>query len=69
VGVLCLPVGFGVNPLRDLSAFDNLADMGVFVKAAIVLIPIGSIVCAIGDVLPGGEPEDSEQRNVRQRIL
>jgi hypothetical protein len=58
VGVLCLPVGFSVNPKRDLSAFFNLADMGIFLKVALALIPLGSIVFAVGYMLPGGEPED-----------
>jgi multisubunit Na+/H+ antiporter MnhB subunit len=58
VGVLCLPMGFGVNPKRDLSAFFNLADTGIFVKAALVLIAIGFIVLAVGYMLPGGKPED-----------
>jgi multisubunit Na+/H+ antiporter MnhB subunit len=58
VGVLCLPVGFGVNPKRDLSVFFNLADMGLFIKAALVLIPIGVIVLLAGYLLPGGEPKD-----------
>jgi hypothetical protein len=58
VGVLYLPVGFGVNPKRDLSAFLNLTDMGLFLKAALVLIPLGAIVFAVSYVLPGGEPED-----------
>jgi len=58
VGALCLPVGFSVNPKRDLSAFFNLADMGIFLKVALVLIPFGSIVFAVGYMLPGGEPED-----------
>ena len=58
VGVLCLPLGFGVSPKRDLSAFFNLADMGMFLKAAAVLIPIGFIIFAVGYMLPGGEPED-----------
>lgn len=30
VGVLCLQVGYGISPKRDLSAFSNLADMGIF---------------------------------------
>ena len=58
VGVLCLPVGLGVNPKRDLSAFFNLADMGMFLKGALILIPFGAIVFAVGYVLPRGEPED-----------
>jgi hypothetical protein len=51
-------LGFGVSPKRDLSAFFNLADMGMFLKAAAVLIPIGFIIFAVGYMLPGGEPED-----------
>ena len=30
-GALCFPVGYGVNPKRDLSVFSNLADMGLFI--------------------------------------
>ena len=33
VGIICFPVGLGVSPKRDLSRFDNLADLGLFVKA------------------------------------
>ena len=28
-GLLCLPVGYGIDPKRDLSAFSNLADIGI----------------------------------------
>lgn len=66
LGVLCLPVGFGVNPKRDLSAFFNLADMGIFLKAALVLIPhwlqripgpgTHALVPVCGRLQKGGEP-------------
>jgi hypothetical protein len=40
-GILCLPVGLGVSPKRDLSGFFNLADVGLFVKAAAALGALG----------------------------
>jgi hypothetical protein len=46
------------SPKRDLSAFFNLADMGMFLKAALVLIPFGSILLVVGYMLPGDEPGD-----------
>ena len=57
IGAMCFPVGFGVSPKRDLSAFSNLADMGVFLKAGLVLVPIGVVVLVVSYFLPGDEPE------------
>jgi hypothetical protein len=47
IGVMCLPVGYGISPKRDLSAFSNLADMGLFLKAALLLVPIGILALTI----------------------
>jgi hypothetical protein len=57
---VCLPVGLGVSPKRDLSLFNNLADMGAFIKAALILIPVGLIVAVLSYLLPGPEPEADE---------
>ena len=46
VGVGCLPFGLGASPKRDLNAFNNLADLGVFWKAGIGLIGVG-VLCVI----------------------
>jgi hypothetical protein len=43
IGVLCLPLGFGVSPRRDLSFFNNLSDLGAFVGAGLALIALGLI--------------------------
>jgi hypothetical protein len=57
IGVLCLPIGYGVSPKRDLSVFSNLADMGAFIKAAFVLIPFGVIALVVSRFLPGDAEE------------
>ncbi len=57
-GVLCLPVGYGVNPKRDLSAFSNLADMGIFVTSGLIMVAIGAVLLLGSWLLPGKEPED-----------
>ena len=57
-GVLCLPVGYGVNPRRDLSVFNNLADMGMFVTAGLTLLGVGAVLLAVSWLLHRGEPED-----------
>jgi hypothetical protein len=31
LGVMCMPIGYGVSPKRDQSVFHNLADMNAFV--------------------------------------
>lgn len=60
IGLMCLPVGLGVSPKRDLSLFNNLADIGVFLKAALVVIPLGLIGAAVSYLLPGAELEADE---------
>jgi hypothetical protein len=54
LGVMCVPVGWGVNPQRDLSAFLNLADMGAFLTYAVIGIAIGLILLAASAVAPRG---------------
>ena len=57
-GLVCLPVGYGINPKRDLSVFNNLADMGIFVTMGLILVAVGAILFVASWVLPGEEPED-----------
>jgi hypothetical protein len=55
--VLCVPIGIGVNPKRDQSAFFNLADMGAFIWTAVVFISFGVLAMLISRWLPG-DPMD-----------
>jgi hypothetical protein len=58
VGFGCLPLGYGVNPKRDLSIFENFADLGMFVTMGLILMPVGVGMLVLSWVLPGDEPED-----------
>jgi len=55
---LCLPVGYGINPKRDLSAFSNVADMGMFIAMGLTLLAIGAVLLAASYFLRGREAED-----------
>jgi hypothetical protein len=54
LGMLCAPVGLGVNPKRDQSAFHNLADMMAFSKFAAVAIVSGLVLLVASALLPRG---------------
>jgi len=54
LGIMCVPVGWGVNPKRDQSAFHNLADMYAFVKYGAVGIVSGLILLVGSALLPRG---------------
>lgn len=41
----------------DLSLFNNLADMGLFITLALILIAAGGILVALSWLLPG-EPDN-----------
>jgi hypothetical protein len=56
VGALCLPVGYGINPARDLSVFSNLADIGVFVTIGLIMLVLGALLLLSSCLLPGREP-------------
>lgn len=58
VGLMCLPIGYGINPKRDLSFFANLADMGVLLKVSLVLLVLGAAILVASWLVPGEEPED-----------
>jgi len=59
-GLACFPVGYryGINPVRDLSVFEHLADTGMFVTLGLTLMGVGAIMLAVSWLLPGEEPED-----------
>ena len=57
-GLVCLPVGYGINPKRDLSVFNNLADTGMFITLGLILMAVGAVMLAASWFLPGEEPED-----------
>jgi uncharacterized protein YjeT (DUF2065 family) len=44
IGGLCSPVGYGINPERDLSVFHNLADRGMFQRVGVILVGVGVAV-------------------------
>ncbi len=44
IGGLCFPVGYGISPERDLSAFHNLADLGMFQRVGTILVGAGAAV-------------------------
>jgi len=46
IGIMCLPIGYGANPKRDLSLFFNLADTGYFLSISMTLIPVGVLIWA-----------------------
>jgi uncharacterized protein YjeT (DUF2065 family) len=56
-GVLCVPLGYGRSPKRDLSAFSNLADLGIFWRAGLVLLALGALILAASFLVPESEDE------------
>jgi CubicO group peptidase (beta-lactamase class C family) len=52
LGFICLPVGYGANPARDLSLFHNFADLGFFIPTGIMLFCAGLVVIILTFVVP-----------------
>jgi hypothetical protein len=52
LGVMCMPVGFGVSPKRDQSVFHNLGDMRAFLLWGAVLAGSGVILLVVAAILP-----------------
>ena len=50
LGVGCFPFGLGASPKRDLDAFNNLADFGLFWKAGVGLIGMGAFCLIASNV-------------------
>ena len=65
IGVLCLPVGFGVSPKRDLDIFSNLADLGAFVHLGITLVVLGLLALGLSRFIQS-ESEKSKLRPYRR---
>lgn len=55
IGVLCLPIGYSVNPKRDQSVFHNLADMGGFARAGVILGLVGLGLLIAGTTIRRGD--------------
>jgi len=58
LGIICLPAGYGLSPKRNLSAFNNLADLGAFIKMGLVLMGIGLVAFFISYFVPGESDPD-----------
>jgi heme/copper-type cytochrome/quinol oxidase subunit 1 len=50
LGVMCMPVGYGVNPRRDQSVFHNLADMNAFVVWGAALGACGLVLLVVASI-------------------
>jgi hypothetical protein len=48
LGLGCFPVGYRINPVRDLSMFENLVDLGLFWKVGVMLVGIGIAFLLVG---------------------
>ena len=55
VGFLCVPVGLGASPKRDTSLFFNFADAGVYLRIAVILVPLSVAVIILSYLLPGDD--------------
>jgi hypothetical protein len=66
-GLVCLPVGYGVNPKRGLSVFNNLADTGIFVTAGLVLIATGAVLLWLHGYCLARSPTTFSERLLRER--
>jgi multisubunit Na+/H+ antiporter MnhB subunit len=51
LGLGCFPVGYGINPVRDLSMFENLVDLGLFWKVGVMLVGIGVAFLLVGGIV------------------
>jgi hypothetical protein len=65
LGIICVPIGWGVNPKRDQSVFFNLADIGAFLRWAVVGIASGLILLLVSALLPR-RPEQSDLLRYRK---
>jgi heme/copper-type cytochrome/quinol oxidase subunit 1 len=52
MGVMFLPLGYGVSPKRDLNLFNNVADTQFFVTIGAVLMVVGAILLLFSAALP-----------------
>ena len=63
VGLMCLPIGLGANPKRDLSTFHNFADLGVFLRYGGLLMGAGVLLMLLSLIsCPPCKREDSKMK-------
>lgn len=55
IGFLCLPVGWGASPKRDTSLFFNFADLGLYLRVALILMSSGIGTVILSFLLPGDD--------------
>ena len=53
LGVVFMPLGYGVSPKRDLSLFHNLADLPAFVRWAFGFLALGAVTLVAAYLIPG----------------
>ena len=58
VGLLSFPLGFGMSPKRDLSAFSNLADLGVLIRFGMASLVIGGVLLATSLFIPRSDNDE-----------
>jgi len=59
-GLMCLPFGWGYGKghQRGLSVFNNLVDLGAFIKIGLILMAIGVIAFFLSALVPGESDPD-----------
>jgi len=53
LGVVFMPLGYGVSPKRDLSFFNDLADLPAFVPWAFGFLALGVVTLIAAYLIPG----------------
>jgi hypothetical protein len=53
MGLLCLPLGSEVNPKRAQSFFENLVELGAFIRTGLALLAIGVLALGLSYVVRG----------------
>jgi len=53
LGVMFMPLGYGINPKRDLSLFHNLADLPAFLMWAVGFVGVGVATIGVAYSIPG----------------
>ena len=48
-----MPLGYGINPKRDLSLFHNLADLPAFLMWAVGFVGVGVATIGVAYSIPG----------------
>jgi hypothetical protein len=56
-GTMCMPFAHGTSPKADQSAFFNLASLGAFPKAGLILFALSGLVLVVSLFFPRGLDE------------